>query len=330
MKPIKFLPEEHQLMRELRASDLKSEPFLLAVSGGVDSMVLLQLFARLRPLLARDLAVVHIHHGPVSLPAGQKAFRDRAQGFVKRACAELNIRFFTRRSRRKLMSENDCREFRYQAIEEVKAGWRKDALTVTAHHRDDLLETQLLRLIRGTSLTGLRGIEFLRAGRLRPLLIFSSAEVRALAKKLKIKHCQDPSNQSIEPMRNWLRQKWLPELERKSRGATKSLARSLATIAREASGPVLADGLVGIEKGSPKTARKEALSRPKFIKLGREQQRKVIAHYIVRIGISDYRQSQIDELIRRLDNRRVEFTFSLLKHQWRINAEQIKAVKLRS
>jgi len=327
---IPFQSEEQDILRRLRRHGIVRRPILLAVSGGCDSMFLLTALARLNPLLKNELAVAHIHHGPIGAKK-MRTFRDKAQIAVERRARALGLPFFTERSAKALHGENECRDFRWSRLRRLRDQWQPqlkgEVLIATAHHRDDLLETQILRLIRGTSLRGLAGISFRDEDRLRPLLALRRDEIEAVSRRLKIKWHDDPSNKNSDPLRNWLRQKWLPALEAKQRGATGSLARSLATIASSSTESATEHGSASL---SAMGSASVSISRQKFMSEGPPQQRQLVARYLLEIGVRDYSQGQIEEIVRRLDNRRGEHKFAILKHEWHVNAEQIRATKLRS
>ncbi len=304
-------------MRALRRREVDGRPMVLAISGGADSMVLLNTMSRLRPLVKSPLIVTHIHHGSAA-NLSQLKFRDRAKELVRNECRRMKLPFYSVKARKKMTGENEFRKFRYAELEKVRKAQGERALIVTAHHSDDLLETQMLRLVRGTTAAGLVGFEFLKGNLLRPFVEHARAEVLEVKTKLKIKVVEDPSNNDFEPLRNWMRHKWLPDLEKKISGGTKALARSLQSLAETA------------EPDVQEATIERHLTRQKFMALTSSEKRLLVVKYIRSLGVFSYTQGQIEEIVRRLDNRRVDYKFTLLKHVWRVNAEQIKAAKSHS
>jgi len=273
---------EHKVIGPLKA--LGGGDWLIAVSGGVDSLTLVEVLFRWRRLLKVRLHVAHIHHGTGVHPR-QKRYRDRAQKLVKEWCAQREIPFFSNEPESiSLKSEADLREYRHEHLRR----WRAQSgavFTVYAHHRDDLLETRVLRLLRGTGTFGLRGMQLRRAGFLRPLLECSRSEIENYARARKIEFCADPSNKKTDSLRNWLRRTWLPALERKQAGAGAALARSLEILAQDAV----------VESCSPVVRRAEmkGLSLP--------EREKFLSSYLRGLGLKNYSRRHVRELIKRID-----------------------------
>src|SRR5687768_5021115 len=107
--PKPLLPLEHELIRKLKLHRMQGATLLLAVSGGRDSMVLLQLFERLKKIFKFQLHVLHVHHGAAAKK--QKAYRDKAALFVQKKCKEMEIPFhlYTYKDKPPLKSEEDFR-----------------------------------------------------------------------------------------------------------------------------------------------------------------------------------------------------------------------------
>ncbi|MCB0349701.1 MAG: tRNA lysidine(34) synthetase TilS [Bdellovibrionales bacterium] len=317
------MPLEHNVLRGLRRYALTGAPLLVAVSGGQDSIILLYILKRLSPVLKAPVSVAHIHHGVGS--ARQVLYRNKAQKFVEKNARDLGLEFFTvkRKAKLPLGSEEELREYRYRELNKIREKIYKKTgvrpLLALGHHQDDQVETQMIRLIRGTGLYGLRGIEFFSKseGRVRPLLNCSKKELVAYSKKMKLKWCEDPSNEMVDPLRNWLRHKWFQSLNKKVPGATASLARSLKLIVSE-----------GLPSEARSKENKNGLDRRRFLELSRDEKAIHIAGYLRELKMTRYSQGQIEEICRRLDNRRVEYTFTILKHEWRVDARRILALKL--
>jgi tRNA(Ile)-lysidine synthase len=199
--------------------------FLLAVSGGLDSSVLLQAVASLRQRLEPcDLRVLHIEHG---LHADSAAWATR----VVAQAAELDIPCLVERVQVRLSRgaspEAAARDARYEALARAL---QPDEVLLTAHHADDQLETVLLALLRGSGVAGLAAMPerapFARGWHLRPLLPFARAALARYALEAKIEHCEDPSNLDRRFARNFLRAEIVPRLTQRWPAATRTIARS--------------------------------------------------------------------------------------------------------
>ncbi|MFI5279415.1 MAG: tRNA lysidine(34) synthetase TilS [Gemmatimonadales bacterium] len=181
---------------------------LLAVSGGPDSMALLDLLAGMAPSLSLQLLVVHADHG-----IHQESARIAAQ--VERIARE---RYGLETLVRALAlgaeaGETRARDARYKFFREAQQQ-RGARWLLTAHHADDQVETVLLRLLRGSGPTGLAGIPARGPGGLvRPLLPFTRRELQEHVQSLGIELFDDPANIDPRHMRSWVRAELLPMLE---------------------------------------------------------------------------------------------------------------------
>lgn len=181
--------------------------FLLAFSGGVDSMVLLHLLAQL-PI---QLRAIHIHHG-LSPNADQWAT------FCEQQCKRLEIPFILQKV--SVDGENgmeaSARTARYQAIQTHKFA---EEVVITAHHLDDQTETFFLALKRGSGLKGLGAMHTVSAWQntplFRPLLRFSKADIVAYANQQQLTWIEDESNTICTYERNFLRNDVLPLLNQR-------------------------------------------------------------------------------------------------------------------
>jgi tRNA(Ile)-lysidine synthase len=201
-----------------RRLDLPGRRVLVAVSGGVDSVVLLHALHQLAGPLALELAVGHVHHGlrGEAADADQRLVLETAQRLGWPAAASrVDPRSLRAAgpSRSRPTLQEAARRLRYQALEEL-ARQADCAHLATAHTEDDQAETVLLRLLRGSGPDGLGGIpERSPDGRVvRPLLGVSRAAIEAFARARGIAWREDPSNADPAYARSRLRARWLPGL----------------------------------------------------------------------------------------------------------------------
>lgn len=195
--------------------------FKVALSGGLDSVVLLHLFSRLEN---RKVTASHIHHG-LSQNADDWALF--CQQFSKQLGIECCVTKVILEKKSRTSLEALAREKRYAVLQE---GLTENSYLVTAHHQDDQLETVLLALKRGAGLTGLQGIvatQSLATGYLiRPLLNFSREQLETYAKKFKLQWIEDESNKNQDFDRNFIRHTITPLLKKRWPAITKTVARS--------------------------------------------------------------------------------------------------------
>ncbi len=197
--------------------------YCLALSGGLDSSVLLDLLAKLRELYPFTLHAVHIHHG-LSVHADSWAMH------CQKLCAERNIPLTQLRVDAKTMSgespEEVARECRYAALAQSIS---PNDILLTAHHQDDQAETVLSQLIRGAGPQGLaampRFIAFHSGFHGRPLLDFSRAILHEYAVSQQLTWVDDESNANVNFTRNFLRHEVMPLLKSRWPQVTQTMAR---------------------------------------------------------------------------------------------------------
>ena len=197
---------------------------LLAVSGGADSMALLHGAVR---AAAADgmhwrLRVAHLDHGLRPDSADHARFVANAAAVLGIPCVveRVDVGASARDGGRSI--EQAGRDARYRFLEET-AG--PDELIATAHTASDSAETVLLNLLRGTGLSGLRGIPARRGRVVRPLIAERPSELRALLVAAGISYRDDPSNADPSFLRNRVRAEVLPLLERLRPGAVERIGR---------------------------------------------------------------------------------------------------------
>ncbi|HEY4784801.1 MAG TPA: tRNA lysidine(34) synthetase TilS [Bacteroidales bacterium] len=183
--------------------------FLLAVSGGIDSMVMMHLFYRLKS----SCAVVHCNFQL----RGEESDGDEA--FVREQASKLYYKaFVTRFETEEYALENHlsiqmaARELRYTWFEKLLKVHQFDFISV-AHNRDDAIETFFINLARGSGIAGLTGMRPTNGNVIRPLLSASRAEIEQYANENGITFREDSSNASDKYLRNYIRHQLIPDFE---------------------------------------------------------------------------------------------------------------------
>jgi tRNA(Ile)-lysidine synthase len=209
----------------LLESSKKIKSMTVALSGGVDSVVLLHLLHQLQKTHHFTLKASHVHHG-LSKNA------DKWVKFCEKLCAKLSIsldiNYIQLPQKKSLGIEGEARRLRYEKLLQSKTD-----LVVLAHHEDDQAETFLLQLIRGAGVKGLSSMaHFDDSRRLwRPLLNASRIDIESYAKKHQLKWIEDESNQNIDFDRNFIRSKILPILKNRFSHIIKVISRSSSHLA---------------------------------------------------------------------------------------------------
>ncbi|MBF8808649.1 MAG: tRNA lysidine(34) synthetase TilS [Enterococcus lacertideformus] len=187
---------------------------LLAVSGGVDSMVLLDLMREAQKKWGFFLAIIHINH-----QLRKESIHEVA--YLKEYCQDNDIplQIKTWKTPAKKAIETAARNFRYQMFDEHLRNGNYDCL-MTAHHGDDQMETILMKLLRGGQLGTYAGIKetqpFSKGKLIRPLLVFSKDQLYQYALEQNLIYFEDQTNQMLDIQRNRLRHLVLPQLKQEN------------------------------------------------------------------------------------------------------------------
>lgn len=185
----------------------RQDSLLVAVSGGVDSMVLLDILWH----SGFQVMAAHVNHGL------RGAESDADQYLVVDYCSSRSIPFEVMAVMPDTWQKSGnfqemARDLRYEWLQSLcqKHGYR---YILTAHHRDDAVETFLMNLTRGAGLHGLKGIHATMANIVRPMLHLSRQEIRHYAAEHKVPYREDSSNLSPKYVRNRIRNEVLPLLQ---------------------------------------------------------------------------------------------------------------------
>lgn len=175
--------------------------YVVAVSGGVDSVVLLDALSKQEGV---ELIVAHFNHGIRPDSANDEEF-------VKKLAEKYHLPF--EKGQGNLgsnASEEKARKARYDFLNETLSKYQAKAI-ITAHHQDDLVETATINLLRGTGRKGLNSLKS-RPGLLRPLLGISKEELIKYAKNHGLSWREDPTNIDQKYYRNYIRHSVLPKM----------------------------------------------------------------------------------------------------------------------
>lgn len=252
--------------------------YVVAVSGGVDSMVLLDLL-RVRPSLT--LIVAHFDHG-----IREDSIEDRQ--LVQAVAKHYGLSFI--HADGKLgpgTSEATARKARYDFLQEVKKASHAQAI-ITAHHQDDRLETAIINILRGT---GRRGLSSLKSSDnlIRPLLDYSKEQIYDYARTHNLRWREDPTNQDTAYTRNYVRKNVMSKLTPGQRAQLLILLDQLKTVNHE-----LDTQLVNLLHDQPAH---NTLDRQGFINLPHTLAREVVHSWLRHHGVSKMDKRTVERLI---------------------------------
>ncbi len=204
----------------------RGDRFLLAVSGGVDSMVMLDLFTS----AGLSIGVAHCNFQLRPEEAAEE------QRLVEETCDAKNIPFFARSfetashaSEHGISTQLAARNLRYEYFEQLRSSEQFNWIA-TAHHLNDSFETILLNLVRGTGMDGLSGIPMINGHTIRPMLFLLRDEIERYASEKRIAFRTDSSNLKSDYARNLIRNKAMPLLREINPGLDGTLESTITRL----------------------------------------------------------------------------------------------------
>jgi len=187
--------------------DNKKPHFLLAVSGGIDSMVLLNFFQKNHESFT--FSVAHINHN-------YHSDSKKMENLVKNQCDKMNSDLIIENIFLKEVNSNiesNFRKMRYSKLEEIRKRIKADFI-LTAHHADDQVETILMKILNSSGVEGLQGLRKLNQNIIRPMFNISKREISDYASLNNVKFIDDPTNCDDLFTRNFLRMNVIPQLKK--------------------------------------------------------------------------------------------------------------------
>lgn len=252
--------------------------YIVAVSGGVDSMVLLDLLCKQQGV---EIIVAHFNHG-----IRKNSYSD--EDFVRRQAATRGLVFVSGQgSLGENASEADARLARYAFLSDVKERYEAAAI-VTAHHQDDLIETAFINIIRGTGPRGVIAIES-NKNIIRPLLRYPKQSILDYARQHNLSWVEDDSNQDNKYLRNYIRHNLTSVMGEKERrrlleqiAVVKRAYREIAEITATISQKILINDTT--------------LDRSAFIDLPHEVATTFLSGWLTRQGVKELDRRTIERL----------------------------------
>lgn len=251
----------------------KHHSLLLAISGGIDSVVLAH-------LLKKGGFNFSLAHCNFKLRAKES---EADEAFCKELSKKLGVTFYSKAfdvdaycKKNKLSIQMAARELRYNWFKELIKNNNFNYL-VTAHHANDVVETIFINLARGTGINGLKGIPEKTENIVRPLLHFTKEEIVVFAEKEKIAFRTDKSNLEAKYERNFLRLKIIPELKKIHPNLEQTFLNNVSNFKEEAQ---IVNDFLEEKRKQLLTKKGEVFVLDKIL-LKKEKQLKTILHYII-------------------------------------------------
>lgn len=220
-----MLERFHRYIKENKLFD-PGDRILVGVSGGVDSVVLLDLLC----IAGYSVAIAHCNFKLRSEDS------DADEAFVERLASKYNLPLYTTSFDTKeyarengISIEMAARELRYRWFETIRSGKNYQWICV-AHHRDDQIETFFLNLSRGTGLTGLTGMSIINDKIIRPLLFASRKEIEQYSRDNQLEFREDLSNSNLDYQRNKIRHQVLPIMEQLNPSFREGLIHTISNL----------------------------------------------------------------------------------------------------
>lgn len=264
----------------MKSVRLKSGKYVVAVSGGVDSMSLAHMLHTNYGSSTHTFVLAHFNHGI-------RSDSDEDQAHVRNYAAQLKLPFVYDRVRLDAQaSEEVARNARYRFLRMVKQSAAADAI-LTAHHKDDALETAVFNLLRGTGRQGV--MPFCESpGILRPLLGFSKSELYEYARANHIPWREDSTNRDTAYRRNYIRHTLLPRATPKTLAALKSSIGKVYELSQRID--ALLDDLMQSQLST------NQLDRQQYIALPHTVARELLVVWLRKNGVREFDRKTIERL----------------------------------
>ena len=210
----------------------KGDKIVLGISGGPDSVCLLHILNRLKETLDIEIYAAHLNHQIRGLEAQKDAL------YVTQLCEEMGIKYFVKSidvpkycKENKLSIEDGARKLRYEMFYEIMTRTHANKIAI-AHNENDQAETILMRIMRGTGLQGLRGIEYIRDNVIiRPILDIERSEIEDYCEQYNLNPRIDQTNLDPIHTRNKIRLKLIPYMQENfNSNVIKSIVRMTSSI----------------------------------------------------------------------------------------------------
>ncbi len=300
----------HEVINDIKKELPNNETLIVATSGGPDSMCLLNLLLSLKEEKNLNLICAHVNHNL------RKESKEEAE-MVKKYCLSNNITYEYEKIKEYIgNTENYAREKRYTFFENLIKKYNAKYL-LTAHHGDDLIETILMRLARGTNMDGFKGFSKISKREnyiiYRPLIYVTKEEIKEYVTKEKIPHAIDKTNSEDTYTRNRFRKYILPPLKNENKMIHKNFLKLSETLETY-------DNYINKEVDNllPSIYRENELNVKVFNKKDNIIKQKIIYNILKQKygkSINLIKENHINSIIDLLENKRPNLKLDLPQHK---------------
>lgn len=252
--------------------------YIVAVSGGVDSVVLLDLLSK----TDSTLVVAHYDHGIRHNSAEDAAFVRQLAGRYSLSYEEEQGNLGAD------ASEDTARQARYGFLQKITKQYQADGV-ITAHHQDDVIETSIMNILRGTGRHGLSSLKS-RQGMLRPLLDYPKSELITYAQTNNISWHEDQTNTDTKYLRNKVRLEIIPKMSESVRTEWLQILSNAARINEKLDSELQGALRRGLHKGEP------VLNRYWFTMLQHNVAKEILITILRQIGAQDVDKKTVERL----------------------------------
>lgn len=303
---------EHKFLRAYNGNFSSSHrKFLLGVSGGIDSLILLHLINKFENKIKSPIRVCHVHHGNSS-NVETNDFRASCLEIVKNAAEKFNHEFVTNKDQPndELKSESQLRLWRYSQFDKIR---EPDEILVLGHHLDDLLESQLMDLVRGSHFQSWTNYKEFHNGIFRPLSQVSKQDLLDYALENSIDYINDPSNLVSDNLRNLIRNDFLHKLEHSYPGSKMNLLNNI-------------NKLYGFSPSSEMDLALEIVVL-RWHLLSDAEKRQFVLNSVLKLGLKSMTGGQISDTVTKLDLDQKQIKFQTGPIIWDKTTDKITAYR---
>ncbi len=282
---------------------LESKTFIIAVSGGLDSVVLLnKLVLKNRSNSPKIRYIVaHIDH-QIRPDSSQDA------QFVAKLAEQYVLEYRQKKLQNPPKDEDGLRKLRYQFLFDLKQEYQAEAI-LTAHHQDDLLETMILNILRGTSPRGLSPMN--RPGILRPLLNTTKRDLLEYAQKNNLQWREDSTNADQNYLRNYIRHQIIPKLQ--------PVRQDLLTIQKNLS-DIYADIDARVSLFTPEN---NLIHRLQFVNYPRGVAREIIRAWLIKNSVTEIDSKLLERVFLAIKTLPIGKKIDINNQYWLVSAPEI-------